>query len=112
MAENRRAKRVSTSIDIKWGFAEECPYAGTIINLTVLGCAIHHPEEAEIHPGQTVFIRFWMPLERILKVEVVHKALEGVQGFGAKFLEVTKEDRETLEQLVQLFGETHEGHRR
>jgi hypothetical protein len=28
-----------------------------------------------------------------------------VQGFGAKFLELTDEEKETLEQLAQLFGE-------
>lgn len=109
MVENRRARRVSTSIDINWGFAEECPYAGTIINLTVLGCAIYMKEEADVRPGQIVFIRFWMPHERILKVEVVHKALKDVQGFGAKFQELTEEEIETLEQMVQLFGESHEG---
>lgn len=37
----------------------------------------------------------------------MHNSLkrEGVQGFGAKFLDLTDEDKETLEQLVQLFGE-------
>ena len=105
MGENRRAQRVSTSIDINWGFAEDCPYAGTIINLTVLGCAIHNKEGAEVRPGEIVFIRFWMPYERILKVEVVHKALKDVQGFGAKFQGLTEEEIETLEQIVQLFGE-------
>jgi hypothetical protein len=105
MRESRRAKRVSTSIDIYWGFTEECPYAGTIINMTVLGCAIHNKEGVEVQPGQIVLIRFWMPQERILKVEVVHKKLKGAQNFGAKFLDLTKEERETLEQIVQLFGE-------
>ena len=105
MVEHRRAQRVSTSIDIHWGYAEECPYAGTIINLTVLGCAIHTEAEVEVRPGRVVFIRFWMPQERMLKVEVVHKGLKAVEGFGAKFLELTKEEIETLEQMVQLFGE-------
>ncbi len=45
-----------------------------------------------------------MPQDRILKVEVVHKMLKGTQVFGAKFLELTKEDKETLKQMVQLFG--------
>ena len=105
MVENRRAQRVSTSIDINWGFAEECPYAGTIINLTILGCAINMKDEVEVRPGQIVFIRFWMPQERILKVEVVHNALKGVRGCGAKFLDLTEEEIKTLEQIVQLFGE-------
>jgi hypothetical protein len=105
MGEIRRAKRVSTSIDIKWGFAEDCPYAGTIIDLTVLGCAIHNREGVAVKPKQVVFIRFWMPHERLLKVEVVHTALKGVQGFGARFLNLATEERETLEQIVQLFGE-------
>lgn len=108
MGKIRRAKRVTTSIDIKWGFAKKCPYAGTIIDLTVLGCAIHNKDNIEVQPGQIVLIRFWMP-ERILKVEVVHKALKGVQGFGARFLDLTEEDKETLEQIVQLFGEPDEG---
>jgi hypothetical protein len=109
MVDNRRAERVSTSIEIKWGFADACPYAGTIINLTVLGCAIHNQEGVDVRPGQVVFIRFWMPLERILKVEVVHNALKDVEGFGAKFLELTAADSETLEQMVQLFGGPHAG---
>ncbi|MBV9957196.1 MAG: PilZ domain-containing protein [Acidobacteria bacterium] len=105
MEQRRRARRVSTSIDINWGFTEECPYAGTIIDLTVLGCAIHNREGVEVVPGQIVLIRFWMPHERILKIEVVHQALKGVVGFGAKFLDLTAEESETLEQIVQLFGE-------
>ena len=105
MNQTRRAERVITSIDVKWGFAEDCPYTGTIINLTVLGCALHNQAGVEVQPGQIVFIRFWMPHERILKIEVVHTALKGVQGFGAKFLELAEEEKETLEQLVQLFGE-------
>ena len=73
--------------------------------MTVLGCAIHNKEGVKVRLGRIVLIRFWMPHERILKVEVVHKALKGVQGFGAKFLDLTKEERETLEQIVELFGE-------
>ena len=106
MAQTRRATRVPTSIDIKWGFEETCTYAGTIINLTVLGCGIRNTEGVEVSPGQIVFIRFWMPHERILKVEVVHTALDGVQGFGARFLDLAAEEKETLEQMVQLFGES------
>jgi hypothetical protein len=105
MGESRRAKRVSTAIDINWGFTEECPYAGTIINMTVLGCAIHNKEAVKVRLGRIILIRFWMPHERLLKVKVVHKALTGVPGFGAKFLDLTKEESETLEQIVQLFGE-------
>jgi len=107
MGPTRRATRVPTSIDIKWGLAEDCTYDGTIINLTVLGCAVHNKEGVNIEPGQTVFIRFWMPHERILTVEVMHTALEGVEGFGARFLGLAEEDKETLEQMVQLFGEPH-----
>jgi hypothetical protein len=103
MAE-RRARRVPTSIDIKWGFDGDCPYAGTIINMTVFGCAIHNTEGIKVKPGQIILIRFWMPQERILKVEVVHKMLKGVQIFGAKFLDLTKEEKMTLKQMVQLFG--------
>jgi hypothetical protein len=108
MEENRRARRVSTSIDVNWGFTEECPYAGTIINITVLGCAIHNKEEVKVRLGRIVLIRFWMPHERILKVKVVHKALKDVPGFGAKFLDLTSEESETLEQIVRLFGEPEE----
>jgi len=102
---NRRAKRVKTSIDINWGFNKKCPHAGTIINLTVLGCAIQNKDNIEVEAGQIIMIRFWMPSERILKVEVVHRSLVGSQGFGAKFVDLTDDDKDTLEQLVQLFGE-------
>jgi hypothetical protein len=105
MGEHRRAQRISTSIEVNWGFTEDCPYAGTIINMTVLGCAIHNQAGVKVRPGQTLLIRFWMPHERILKVEVVHQRLKGVQGFGAKFLDLTKEETETLGQIIQLFGE-------
>jgi hypothetical protein len=105
MGESRRATRVRTSIDVNWGFSEVCSYAGTITNLTVLGCAIHNKEGVEVRPGQIISIRFWMPYERILKVEVVHTKLEGMQGFGARFLDLTKDEKETLEKMVQLFGE-------
>ena len=109
MGASRRARRVPTAIDINWGFAEDCPYAGTIINMAVLGCAIHNKDDVDIQPGQIVQIRFWMPLERILKVEVVHNSLKGVEGFGAKFIGLTRDDKETLEQMVQLFGEPDKG---
>ena len=105
MGQTRRATRVRTSIDVNWGFSEVCSYAGTILNLTVLGCAIHNKEGVPVQPGQIISIRFWMPYERILKVEVVHTKLEGVQGFGARFLDLTKDEQETLEEMVQLFGE-------
>lgn len=72
--------------------------------MTVLGCGILNKEGVEVKPGQVIMIRFWMPLERILKVKVVHNKLEGVIGFGAKFLDLTKEEKETLKQMVQLFG--------
>jgi hypothetical protein len=103
MAE-RRARRVPTEIDINWGFDGDCTYSGTIINMTVFGCAIHNKEDVKVRPGQIILIRFWMPQERILKVEVVHKMLKGVQVFGAKFLDLTKEEKETLKEMVQLFG--------
>jgi len=77
--------------------------------MTVLGCAIQNKDGIEVQPGQTILVRFWMPHKRILKVEVVHNSLKGVQGFGAKFLELTDEEKETLEQLVQLFGEADSG---
>ena len=107
MGQTRRATRVQTSIDVNWGFVEVCPYAGTIINLTVLGCAIHNKNGVEVQPGQLVSIRFWMPYERFLTVEVVHTELkqEGVRGFGARFVDLTKDEKETLEEMVQLFGE-------
>jgi len=72
--------------------------------MTVFGCAIHNAEGVKVKPGQIILIRFWMPQERILKVEVVHKMLKGVQVFGAKFLDLTKEEKMTLKQMVQLFG--------
>ncbi|MEK6279143.1 MAG: PilZ domain-containing protein [Acidobacteriota bacterium] len=105
--EKRRARRVNTAIEVKWGFAKDCPYEGTIINLTVLGCAIQNKAGIEVKPGQTILVRFWSPRKQILKIEVIHNLLkaEGVQGFGAKFLELTEKEKETLEQLVQLFGE-------
>ncbi len=105
MDPSRRATRVPTSIDIKWGFGEVCDYAGTIINLTVFGCAVHNKENIPVQAGQIVFIRFWMPSERILKVEVRHTAIERGQGFGARFLDLAADDKETLEQIVQMFGE-------
>ena len=106
---SRRAKRVNTSIDVNWGFAEDCPYAGTIINMTILGCGIQIKDKIKVQPGQLILVRFWMPQDRILKVEVVHKTLKGVQGFGAKFVDLTDEEKETLDQLVQLFGEPDTG---
>jgi hypothetical protein len=125
---SRRARRVNTAIDVNWGFTKDCPYSGTIINLTVLGCALQikdvragsdsdrvtkgktkTEETIEIQPGQVILIRFWMPRKRVLKVEVVHKKLKGMKGFGAKFLDLTDEEQETLEQLVQLFGEPDPG---
>ncbi len=101
----RRARRVNTSIEVQWGFTKDCPYTGTIINLTVLGCALQFGGRTKVQPGQVVLIRFWMPRKRILKVEVVHNSLKEAKGFGAKFLDLNEEEKDTLEQLVQLFGE-------
>ena len=101
----RRATRVKTSIDVHWGYADICLYEGTIIDLTVLGCAVHNKSGVAVLPGQIVSIQFWMPSERILKVEVRHTKLQGVPGFGARFLDLTEADTETLEEMVQLFGE-------
>jgi hypothetical protein len=107
----RRATRVNTSIDVKWGFAADCPYEGTIINLTVLGCAIHNKAGIEVKIGQIIRVRFWKPHKHVLKIEVIHNSLkaEGLQGFGAKFLDLSDEEKDTLEQLVQLFGEPDTG---
>jgi hypothetical protein len=101
----RRARRVNTSIEVQWGITKDCPYTGTIINLTVLGCALQFAGRTKVQPGQVVLIRFWRPRKRILKVEVVHNSLKDVKGFGAKFLDLNEEEKDTLEQLVQLFGE-------
>ena len=101
----RRATRVKTSIDVNWGFEEDCPYDGTIINMTVFGCALQNRAGVEVGPGKTVFIRFWMPLERVMKIQVIHTSLEGVQGFGARFLDLTEDETETLDQMIQMFGE-------
>lgn len=107
MRQSRRATRVPTSIDVKWGFEELCPYKGTIINLTVLGCGVYNGEGIEVQPGRTIFIRFWMPAESILKVEVVHATVAATQVFGAKFLDLTEDERDTIKKMVQLFGEPH-----
>ena len=104
----RRARRVNTSIEVKWGFTKDCPFTGTIINLTVIGCAVKIDGRRKVKPGQVVLIRFWMPRKRILKVEVVHNALKEAKGFGAKFLDLNEEEKDTLEQLVHLFGEDPE----
>lgn len=72
--------------------------------MTVFGCAIHNKENVAVRPGQVVLIRFWMPQDRILKVEVVHKMLKATQIFGAKFLDLSKDEKETIKQMVQLFG--------
>jgi hypothetical protein len=101
----RRASRVNTSIEVRWGFTKDCPYTGTIINLTVLGCAVQIGGRTKVQAGQVVLIRFWRPRKRILKVEVIHNSLKDVKGFGAKFLDLNEEEKDTLEQLVQLFGE-------
>lgn len=72
--------------------------------MTVFGCAVHNKSDVAVRAGQIILIRFWMPQERILKVEVVHEMLKGKPIFGAKFVDLAKEEKETLKQMVQLFG--------
>ncbi len=74
--------------------------------MTVLGCAVHDKDGIDVRPGQIVLVRFWLPRKQILKIVVVHTRLQGgLKGFGAMFVDLTEDQKETLEQIIDLFAE-------
>ncbi len=87
------------------GITKDCPYTGTIINLTVLGCAVQIKDP---HRGRTRAAGSHPLLEASQansKGRGCPQLVKDVKGFGARFLDLNEEEKDTLEQLVKLFGE-------
>src|SRR5437764_14199933 len=98
-AERRRHERVTVDISVHWGWTEDCPYTDRIISIGVGGCFIRTAQEAERE--RPLFIRFWLPGEKMLRGEVRY-TLE-VMGFGVQFKRLAGEDLAALENLVEHY---------
>jgi hypothetical protein len=98
--ERRRHERVIVEIHVNWGWTEECPYSDRIISLSVGGYFLR-TSRSSAYKGRTVFLRFWLPEERLLRGEVRYH-LEKM-GLGVEFKGITDEETRKLEALVEHY---------
>jgi hypothetical protein len=99
-AERRRHERVTVDIYVHWGWTEDCPFTDRIISFSVGGCFIR-TARAEAVRERPVFMRFWLPAEKMLRGEVRY-TLE-LMGFGVQFKGLTEGDRAALEDLMEHY---------
>jgi hypothetical protein len=97
--EQRRHERAAVDIYVHWGWTEDCPLRGRIINLGVGGCFLRTDQAAP--PGSPVFIKFWLPDERTLRGEVRYH-LERV-GVGVEFQGLARAEAASLAALVEHY---------
>ena len=105
LTERRRHPRVRVSLYIDWGFTADCPRQARITSFSVGGCFVQTEDEARV--AQTVYVRLWLPAERLLHGSVRYH-MPGV-GFGLEFQDVTIEDRLALEALIEFYSKRAEG---
>jgi hypothetical protein len=97
--EQRRHERASVDIQVYWGWTDDCPFRGRIINLGVGGCFIRTDETAP--RGRPVFVKFWLPEEGTLRGEVCYH-LERM-GLGVGFKGLGAAETAQLDALVEHY---------
>ncbi|HEX8500222.1 MAG TPA: PilZ domain-containing protein [Pyrinomonadaceae bacterium] len=98
-AEQRKHERVSVDIYVYWGWTEDCPFRDRIINLGVGGCFLRTDQEAPRE--RPLFIKFWLPDERVIRGEVRYH-LERV-GLGVEFKWLAAHEAAQLAALVEHY---------
>jgi len=97
--EQRRHERVAVDIYVYWGWTDDCPFRDRIINLGVGGCFLRTDRTAP--PGQSVFIKFWLPDERMLHGEV--RYLLERMGVGVEFEGLSRTETTNLASLIEHY---------
>jgi hypothetical protein len=97
--EQRKHERVAVDITVYWGWTDDCPFRGRIINLGIGGCFLRTDQGAERE--RPVFIKFWLPDERTLGGEVRYH-LERM-GVGVEFKGLTAYEYAQLAALIEHY---------
>ena len=96
--DRRVVKRYSVNIDIEWkGLIGR--QQGTISDISSLGCFVMC--SGEVEDGETV--KLYLPISDGMKAEIWGEVVNHVYeiGFGLRFIELTKPQKEILEKLVK-----------
>lgn len=100
-SERRRHERIKVTFFINWGFDADCGRQARITSLSVGGCFVQTADQTKA--GQRVFLRMALPEERVLPGEVRYH-MPGI-GFGLMFVDMTVEERQLLQTLVEHYKE-------
>jgi hypothetical protein len=101
--ERRGTLRVRPAMDCSWGTTDACPRNGQITSLGPAGCFVK--TKAELAPGQTLYVKGWLPTERWLTLRgTVSYHLPKV-GFGFTFDPLDERDAEMLAVLLDFYSE-------
>ncbi|HYN84122.1 MAG TPA: hypothetical protein VER32_02640 [Pyrinomonadaceae bacterium] len=101
--DRRGTLRVRPAMDCSWGTTDACPRNGQITSLGPAGCFVK--TKAELAPGQTLYVKGWLPTERWLTLRgTVSYHLPKV-GFGFTFDPLEERDAEMLAVLLDFYGE-------
>ena len=99
MGNGKDGGRVACALDCNWGFSPDAPRNGKITSLSLRNCFVQ--TKAIVNEGQQVYVRCWLPERRWLDLSgTVKSAMERV-GFSYAFAELTDEQRQTLESLME-----------
>jgi len=104
MVEKRRYERVKASLPVDWGLTPTCLKHDRITSFGVGGCFLQTKEAV---PALTViYIRFFLSSEgeRIISGEVRYNM--EIVGLGVEFINLTQQDREDFEALVNYYRAT------
>lgn len=106
--EKRLYPRVKVDIVVPWGWEDDCPYSDRMTSFSAGGCFLQTNKVRRMKDaprGKPIFIRFWLPDERILPGEVRY-CLENV-GVGIEFKGLSDEERGGLIELAEAYARTH-----
>jgi hypothetical protein len=97
--ERRRHERIRVSFFIDWGFDTDCGRQARITSLSLGGCFLQTPDEAQA--GQSLYIRMSLPEEHLLAAEVRYHM--PAVGFGIMFTNLTPQEQAALETLIEYY---------
>lgn len=99
----RGTQRVRPAMACSWGATETCPRNGQITSLGPTSCFVK--TKAELTPGQTLYVKGWLPSERWLTLRgTVSYHLPKV-GFGLAFDPLCETDARMLRVLLDFYGD-------
>lgn len=87
------------SLNVNWGLTSQCVNDGRVTSISLGGCFIQTNFKLLI--DQVIFLRLSLRRDHILQCRVRYTLLQ--IGSGVEFVELTEDDREAVQELVDYY---------